>query len=76
MYVTVEDLRATVIAFRSYYEDYIRTLPDEKLVQINKRLNEEQQMAVRAVLNKVDESGPYIIYGPPGTGKTVTVSFL
>lgn len=43
---------------------------------MNKSLNEEQQMAVRAVLNKVDGPGPYIIFGPPGTGKTVTVSFF
>lgn len=43
-------------------------------MQINKCLNEEQQKAVKAVLDEVDGPGPYIIFGPPGTGKTVTVS--
>lgn len=51
-----------------------KALTQSEFVQINKCLNEEQQKAVKAVLDEVDGPGPYIIFGPPGTGKTVTVS--
>ncbi|XP_064093385.1 uncharacterized protein LOC135206091 isoform X2 [Macrobrachium nipponense] len=39
----------------------------------NKKLNGEQKMAVRRILEGSTRPLPYIIYGPPGTGKTITV---
>lgn len=40
---------------------------------INTNMNEQQQQAVRKILNKTAHPAPYIIFGPPGTGKTATL---
>ncbi|XP_068212921.1 RNA helicase Mov10l1-like isoform X2 [Palaemon carinicauda] len=39
----------------------------------NKKLNAEQKMAVRRILEGSTRPLPYVIYGPPGTGKTITL---
>ena len=51
----------------------VAAAPASKAVSVsfvNKRLNESQQAAVQAILQKGDTT---IIHGPPGTGKTTTL---
>lgn len=40
----------------------------------NESLNEEQRLAVAAVLKGWHGTAPFVIHGPPGTGKTMTVT--
>ena len=37
------------------------------------RLNDEQRLAVAAVLGGAAAGSPFVLFGPPGTGKTVTL---
>ncbi|KAG5180774.1 P-loop containing nucleoside triphosphate hydrolase protein [Tribonema minus] len=48
-------------------------LPRKRVEFFNRRLNSEQQDAVRAVVSGEGTSAPFILFGPPGTGKTTTV---
>ncbi|XP_055307723.1 uncharacterized protein LOC129571875 [Sitodiplosis mosellana] len=36
-------------------------------------LNNEQKMAIRAIVDKTNFPRPFLLYGPPGTGKTTTM---
>lgn len=42
-------------------------------VNENVSINQEQEQAIRNIVNGVAYPAPYILYGPPGTGKTTTI---
>lgn len=62
-----------VLPERPSISDKIQNGKVPVLEWFNKKLNGEQKMAVRRILEGSTRPLPYIIYGPPGTGKTITV---